>query len=85
MPAGQQPLDTASYFSHGSSPNPFVVYNPNLAFLPGTTQFQGTASCFLGQIPEENPANHYVDSVEGNVTQVGSSEGDSDSSFEKVS
>ena len=82
--AGQQPLDVTSYCLAGSSPNTFVPYNSNFSFTPQTARFQAGELCFLGQIPEENLANHDV-GVESNVIDVGSTEGDSDTSFEDES
>ena len=84
VPAGQQPLDVASYFSAGSPSNTFVACNPHFTFTPQTTRFQATEPCFLQQVPEENLANHDVN-VERNVTDVGSSEGDSDTTFDEES
>ena len=84
VPAGQQPLDVASYCLAGSSPNNFVPYNSNFSFIPQTARFQASELCFLGQIPEENLANDDV-GVESNVVDGGSTEGDSDTSFEDES
>lgn len=83
VPAGEQPLDVASSCLAGSS-EPFLACNPNFSFTPQTARFQASELCFLGQTPEENLANHDVN-VESNVIDVGSTEGDSDTTFEDES
>ena len=81
VPSGQQPPDVASYCLADPSPNTFVPCHLNFPFTPQTALFQASEICSLGQIPEENLANHDV-RVENNVIDVGSTEGDSDTSFE---
>ena len=61
-----------------------MPYDSNFSFIPQTARFQASELCFLGQIPEENLANHNV-GVENNVVDGGSTEGDSDTSFEDES
>lgn len=82
IPAGQHSLEIASYSSAGSSANTFVAVNPNFAFTPQTARSQTIEPRFLRQVPDENLADHDMD-VEGNVSDVGSNEGDSDTTFEE--
>lgn len=81
VPSGQQPLDVASYCLADPSPNTFVPCHLNFPSTSQTVRFQASELYSLGQIPEENLANNDV-SVENNVIDVESIEGDSDTSFE---
>ena len=95
IPAEQQLLN-APFFSAGSSPNTFMPWGSSFAFTPQTScssensDFALTPQtacsevvqpCSFGQIPEKHLGNHNAN-VEGDITYVDSSEGESDSNSE---